>query len=155
MGTTYTTTTTWTQTNKGSGKNTVWEKMETVVATTLSNLSKTTTADLASTQPGTYTGGIKVSCATTFAPGVYIIDGGGVEISGQYAVVGSGVMFVLKNGAYIKINGGSNINLTAIQASELVSRGISQTNANALAGMLVFEDRNSTGTDRSKINGNA
>ena len=154
-GTTYTTTVVWTQTNNGSGSNTVWEKMETVVATTLSNISKTTTADLASVLPGTYAGGIKVSCATTFAPGVYVIDGGGVEISGQYAVVGSGVMFVLKNGAYIKINGGSNINLTAIQASELVSRGVSETNANALAGMLVFEDRTSTGTDRSKINGDS
>ncbi|AXU19650.1 hypothetical protein C7W88_12460 [Novosphingobium sp. THN1] len=154
-GTTYTTTVVWTQTNNGSGNNIVWEKMETVVATTLSNISKTTTADLASVLPGTYTGGIKVSCATTFAPGVYVIDGGGVEISGQYAVVGSGVMFVLKNGAYIKINGGSNINLTAIQASELVSRGVSETNANALAGMLVFEDRTSTGTDRSKINGDS
>ncbi|MBA4086687.1 MAG: hypothetical protein C0491_02650 [Novosphingobium sp.] len=154
-GTTYTTTVVWTQTNNGSGNNIVWEKMETVVATTLSNISKTTTADLASVLPGTYAGGIKVSCATTFAPGVYVIDGGGVEISGQYAVVGSGVMFVLKNGAYIKINGGSNINLTAIQASELVSRGVTETNANALAGMLVFEDRTSTGTDRSKINGDS
>lgn len=154
-GTTYAKTTVWTQTNNGSGNNIVWEKQETVVATTISNLSQTSTADLASVQPGTYTGGIKVSCATTFAPGVYVIDGGGVEISGQYAVVGSGVMFVLKNGAYIKVNGGSNINLTAIQASELVSRGISQTDANALAGMLVFEDRSSTGTDRSKINGDA
>lgn len=154
-GTTYTTTVVWTQTNNGSGNNIVWEKMETVVATTLSNISKTTTADLASVLPGTYAGGIKVSCATTFAPGVYVIDGGGVEISGQYAVVGSGVMFVLKNGAYIKINGGSNINLTAIQASELISRGVTETNANALAGMLVFEDRTSTGTDRSKINGDS
>lgn len=98
-GTTYQTTVAWTQTNNGSGNNIVWEKMETVVATTYSNISKTTTADLASVQPGTYTGGIKVSCATSFAPGVYIIDGGGVEISGQYSVVGSGVMFVLKNGA--------------------------------------------------------
>lgn len=154
-GTTYTTTVVWTQTNNGSGANIVWEKAETVVATTLSNVQQSTTADLASVQPGTYTGGIKVSCATTFAPGVYVIDGGGVEISGQYPVVGSGVMFVLKNGAYIKINGGSNINLTAIQASELVSRGVSQTDANSLAGMLVFEDRSSTGSDRSKINGNA
>ena len=154
-GVTYQTTTVWTQTNNGSGANTVWEKAETVVATTLSNLSKITSPDLATAAPGTYTGGIKVSCATTLSPGVYIIDGGGVEISGQYPVVGSGVMFVLKNGAYIKINGGSNINLTAIQASDLVSRGIASDVANALAGMLVFEDRSSTGTDRSKINGNA
>lgn len=154
-GTTYATTVTWTQTNQGSGNNIVWEKAETVVATTYSNVSKTTSPDLASALPGTYAGGIKVSCATTFAPGVYVIDGGGLEISGQYSVVGSGVMFVLKNGAYVKINGGSNINLTAIQASELASRGVPSATANALAGMLVFEDRSSSGSDRSRINGNS
>ncbi|MES2303167.1 MAG: hypothetical protein V4521_14010 [Pseudomonadota bacterium] len=125
------------------------------MATTYSNVTKNTSPDLASVLPGTYVGGIKVSCTTTFGTGVYVIDGGGLEIDGQYAVVGSGVMFVLKNGAYIKINGGSNINLTAIQSSDLVSRGLTATAANALAGMLVFEDRGSTGTDRSKINGNA
>lgn len=153
-GTVYTTTDTWTATNS-AGKNTVWEKKTTVVATTYSNVTKNTSPDLASVLPGTYVGGIKVSCTTTFGTGVYVIDGGGLEIDGQYAVVGSGVMFILKNGAYIKINGGSNINLTAIQSSDLVSRGLTATAANALAGMLVFEDRSSSGTDRSKINGNA
>jgi len=65
------------------------------------------------------------------------------------------VMFVLKNGADIKINGGSNINLTAIQASDLIARGVSATEANKLAGMLVFEDRSSSGSTGNKINGNA
>lgn len=153
-GTVYTTTTTWTQQNN-AGKNSVWEKAQTVVANTYSSISKTTSPDLASPQPGTYAGGITVSCATTFAPGIYVIDGGGVNISGQYNVVGSGVMFILKNGAYVKINGGSNVNLTAIQSSDLVNRGLTATQANALAGMLVFEDRSSTGSDRSIINGNA
>lgn len=151
----YTTTVVWTNANGANNSNTVWEKAETVTATTYSGTSKITTPDLASALPGTYTGGIKVSCTTTFAPGVYVIDGGGLEIDGQYSVVGSGVMFVLKNGAYLKINGGSNINLTAIQSSDLTNRGLSAADANALAGMLVFEDRSSSGTDRSRINGNA
>lgn len=153
-GVTYTTTDKWTATNS-AGTNTVWQKQTTVVATTISNVKQNTSPDLATVYPGTYTGGIKVSCTTTFNPGVYVIDGGGLEIDGQHAVVGSGVMFVLKNNAFLKINGGSNINLTAIQSSDLVSRGVNATDANALAGMLVFEDRASSGTDRSRINGNA
>lgn len=154
-GVVYTTTVVWTNANGATNSNAVWEKAETVTATTYSGTSKTTTPDLASAQPGTYTGGIKVSCTTTFAPGVYVLDGGGLEIDGQHTVVGSGVMFILKNGAYLKINGGSNINLTAIQSSDLASRGVSTADANALAGMLVFEDRASSGSDRSRINGNA
>ena len=64
-------------------------------------------------------------------------------------------MFVLKNGAYIKIRGGADINLTAIQASDLIARGIDPAVANDLAGMLVFEDRNSEGTSRNDFTGNA
>ena len=65
-------------------------------------------------------------------------------------------MFVLKNGASVKINGGSKINLTAIQAAELIPRGVPEAEANKLAGMLIFEDRNSPGTsNRNSINGNA
>lgn len=154
-GTVYTTTDVWKAVN-GSSSNTIWERARTTVATTYTDISSWTDPDLANTFPGTYTGGIKVGCQTTFAKGVYIIDGGGLEISGQYEVSGSGVMFVLKNGAYVKINGGSNVNLTAIQASDLIARGISEAEANKLAGMLVFEDRNSPGsTNKNNINGNA
>ncbi|MBB3861214.1 Flp pilus assembly protein TadG [Novosphingobium hassiacum] len=154
-GTTYTTTATWTQTNSGSGNNIVWEKKETVLATTYSNVSSTTSPDFASVLPGTYSGGIKVSCATSFAPGVYILTGGGLDIGSQYSVVGDGVMFVLKSGANVSINGGSSVNLTGIKASDLVTAGVSAANANALANMLVFEDRSSTADHRSLINGNA
>jgi len=62
---------------------------------------------------------------------------------------------VLKNGAYIKIRGGSDINLTAIQAADLIARGVPASQANDLAGMLVFEDRDSEGTSRNDINGNS
>jgi hypothetical protein len=36
-----------------------------------------------------------------------------------------------------------------------MSKGIPAEDANKLAGMLIFEDRNSPGTSRNKINGNA
>lgn len=152
-GVTTTTTVVWTAVN-GSKANTIWEKATTVTTTTTSGTTSTTTPDYAATLPGTYTN-IKVGCATTFATGVYIIDGGGLEIDGLYQVTGSSVMFVLKNGAYFKINGGSNINLTAMQASDLTARGVSQADANKLAGMLIFEDRNSVGTNKNRINGNS
>ncbi|MDP3907506.1 TadE/TadG family type IV pilus assembly protein [Novosphingobium sp.] len=149
-----TTTVVWTAVN-GSSSNTTWEKATTVTTTNYTNVTSTTTPDLATTVPGTYSGGIKVDCTTIFAPGVYVIDGGGLEISGQYEVTGAGVMFVLKNGAHLKINGGSKVSLTAIQASDLIARGIAEAEANKLAGMLVFEDRNSSGTNQNRLNGNA
>lgn len=155
-GVTTRTTVVWTHVGGNLGtKNATWERATTVTTTTQSGTNTVVQPDLATTLPGTYVGGIKVGCQTTFAPGVYILDGGGLEISGQHEVTGSGVMFVLKNGADIKINGGSNINLTAIQASDLIARGVSTSDANRLAGMLVFEDRSSAGSTGNRINGNA
>jgi hypothetical protein len=149
-----TTTVRWTNANNGNNGNTVWEKALTVKTTTYSGTNTVTEPDIGNVDPGTYTD-IKVACATTFKRGVYIIDGGGLEITGQYEVNGAGVMFVLKNGAYVKITGGSNINLTAIQASDLIARGVSEAEANKLAGMLIFESRDSSGTSKNVINGNS
>lgn len=148
-----TTSTGWTHVS-GSGNNRVWERRTTEITTTYSNLVTTGGTTGGSVVPGTYDD-IFVSCDTTFATGVYIIDGGGLDLTSQYEVTGNGVMFVLKNGAYIKIRGGSSISLTAIQASDLIARGVGTTEANQLAGMLVFEDRNSEGTSRNDINGNS
>lgn len=135
----------------GNGGNKVWERRTREINTTYANVVTTGGGDAGNVMPGTYSS-IQVSCNTTFAPGIYIIDGGGVDITAQYEVTGAGVMFVLKNGAYIKIRGGTNINLTAIQASDLIARGIP---ADQLAGMLVFEDRDSEGTSKNDINGNS
>lgn len=154
-GTVITTTVTWTKTNSGTGINTIWEKATTVTTTVNQDTHTVTEKDIGNVDPGTYAGGIKVACDTTFKKGVYIIDGGELEITGQYAVSAAGVMFVLKNGASVKITGGSNINLTAIQASDLIARGVSEADANKLAGMLIFEDRSSEGSNSSKISGNA
>jgi Flp pilus assembly protein TadG len=149
-----TTTTTWTKLS-GQNANTNWEKKVVVTDNTYTGIVTTTPPGTASVKPGTFVGGIRVSCDTVFTTGVYIIDGGGLDITGQYTVTGSNVMFVLKNGADIDIRGGANINLTAIQASDLIARGIPDSDANKLAGMLVFEDRNSQGSSKDNLNGNA
>ncbi|MFZ9396347.1 MAG: pilus assembly protein TadG-related protein [Erythrobacter sp.] len=150
-----TTTTTSTRTLlAGAGVDRIWEvetKAETIAYTDIQLKSGDSNAAL---QPGTYTD-LKISCPTTFSTGVYILDGGDLDISGQYEVTGSNVMFVLKNGAGFKINGGSNINLTAIQAADLIARGVPAEQANQLAGMLIFEARDSEGNSENMINGNA
>lgn len=152
-GTSTATSVSWTHVSD-SGNNKVWERRNTQITTTYSNVVTTGGTTAGSVLPGTYDS-IFVSCDTTFATGVYIIDGGGLDLTSQHEVTGNGVMFVLKNGAYIKIRGGSSMNLTAIQASDLIARGISTTEANKLAGMLVFEDRDSEGTGLNDINGNS
>lgn len=153
-GVTKTTTRTIVKTNNSTGANATWEMKTTVTTTTQSGTIATTTPDQATVLPGTYTD-IHVGCTTVFAPGVYVINGGGLKITGQHEVTGSGVMFVLKNGAWIDIAGGANINLTAITASQLIAKGVPESDANKLAGMLVFEDRNSPGSSKTKLNGNA
>ncbi|GGD51835.1 hypothetical protein GRI62_05835 [Erythrobacter arachoides] len=138
----------------GSGNNKKWEKVTTTTTTTYSNVVVTPGAQAGSVRPGTYTD-IQVRCNTSFAPGVYNIVGGGLKITGQYEVTGSAVMFVLYDGAYIDVAGGSDVNLTAMQASDLMAVGVAAEDANKLAGMLVFEDRDSQGSGKTKLNGNA
>ncbi|WP_340587646.1 TadE/TadG family type IV pilus assembly protein [Erythrobacter alti] len=138
----------------GNGNNRKWERKTETVYKTYSNITTTGGAQAGSVRPGTYSG-IHVGCNTAFAPGVYNIVGGGLKITGQHEVTGSGVMFVLYDGAWIDIAGGADINLTAMQASDLMSLGVGADEANRLAGMLVFEDRNSRGSGKTKMNGNA
>ena len=138
----------------GNGQNTIWEVATTVTTSVVSNVVVTTTSAGAQMQPGTYTS-FETRCNTTMAPGVYVIDGGMFTARAQDMLVGNGVMIVLKNGAGIHINGGADVNLTAMTASQLMDAGQSAAAASQLAGMLVFEDPDSPGTNRNTINGNA
>ena len=147
-----TTTTYWTPLN-GSKANTLWERKIVITDTTYTGVVTTTPPDTALLNPGTYSG-IHVQCNTQFNTGVYILDGGGLTITGQYTVTGSAVMFVLKNGAYIDVAGGSAVTLTAMQASDLIARGVSADDASKLAGMLVFEASDSS-SDKDRLNGNS
>ena len=138
----------------GNGNNKEYQKKVTTVHVTYADVDITEGQQAGDVVPGTYEN-IHVGCATNFAPGVYIIDGGGLKITGQYEVTGAGVMFVLKNGAWIDIAGGADVSLTAMLVSELMNVGLSAQEANDLSGMLVFEDRESEGSDKTKINGNS
>lgn len=114
----------------GKGINKVWEQLHTVTAKTYDNIVNTTSGST-DMQPGTYSD-FTLSCNTTLAGGVYVIDGGELNVNAQNSLTGSGVMFVLKNGAGIKINGNAstvmngvvylpNSNLTLLGTSRGVS----------------------------------
>jgi Flp pilus assembly protein TadG len=110
-----------------------------------------------SISPGTFCGGISVSTGSnvTFNQGLYVIDGGGIKITGG-TVSGSGVTFYLtgNNGSGsspatysgVTINGGA-VNFTSPCSSS----------GGSIAGMLFFQDRSiiATGSNGSTINGNA
>lgn len=111
----------------------------------------------ASLLPGTYNG-LVTSCTTTLASGIYVINGGSLDLTGNYNVTGLGVMFVLKNGASIKLGGsgnGNSLNLTPMTASDFIGTPYA-ANADKYAGMLVFEHRdNNPASPGHKLNGNS
>src|SRR5579872_7357275 len=70
----------------------------------------------------------------TLNPGVYIIDGGGLSVSGGATLTGTGVTIVLtssskSNYGNVSISGGSNINISA-------------PTSGATSGMAFYQDRN-------------
>ena len=110
-------------------------------------------------QPGTYKEtGLKVQCNSVFNKGIYVIEGGILDLTANFTVTGSNVMFVLRNGAQLRLGGMGNSNLltlTPMQAADFLPR-YSPTLANRYANMLIFEDRNSPPpTQDHIINGNS
>jgi Flp pilus assembly protein TadG len=141
----------------GSGSNRVYEQSVTTTTKTYTNvqtIATTTDGGAGTIPPGTYTD-LDLKCDVVFTGGVYILDGGTLEVHAQHSVIGAGVMFVLKNGAGIVINGGASVNLTAMTTSELIAHGVPAADADKLQGMLIFEDRDSSGNSGNIINGNA
>ncbi len=140
----------------GSGRDAIWEQITTTTSFTYSNI--VFTPPTGTQQPGTYSS-FDLSCDTTLAGGIYVIDGGVLKVNADYSLTGNGVMFVLKNGADIQINGGANINLSAMTVNELLAAAavpmITAETAEQLAGMLIFEHPDSEGSDKAKLNGNA
>jgi Flp pilus assembly protein TadG len=91
----------------------------------------------ANLQPGTYDDGFTVSCNTTLSPGVYVIDGGEVKLNGNNTLSGSGVVFVLKNGATIDLNGTSSVSLTGLNSTQQAGLGLADPR---YEGLLVYQD---------------
>ncbi len=93
--------------------------------------------------PGTYCSGIKISGGSTnvtFSPGTYIINGGGISISGGANVYGDGVTFYLTgtSSSYkgVSISGGSNSFLGA-------------PDTGTYAGILFYQDKTVTSSPSS------
>lgn len=109
-------------------------------------------------EPGIYNGGITVKCDTYFQPGIYFIDGGTLDLTHNATVTGFNVMFVLREGASLKLGGsGANgsVNLTPMVSADFVGTTY-ETDADKLANMLFIEDKGEeTSPVEHKINGNS
>ncbi len=96
--------------------------------------------------PGTYCGKIKVSANATleFDPGLYVLDGAGLDVSGQGTVTGSDVSFYLTQNSgvadAITISGGATVTLSA-------------DDGGPLPGILFYHDRDSTGNVTHRFTG--
>ena len=109
--------------------------------------------------PGRYTGGFDVSCKTVLAKGVYVIDGGTLDLTHNKGdITGTGVMFVLRNGATMKLGGSGNggaVNLSPMEAADFVGTD-NEAHKDLYAGMLVYEDDSQQTTPVAHhLNGNA
>ncbi len=85
--------------------------------------------------PGVYCGSIEAieDGVINFEPGLYVLDGAGLKVSGQGTVIGDGVTFHLTE------NSGTSDNIS-IQAGASVS--LKAASFGDLAGILFYQDRN-------------
>lgn len=137
----------------GSGPDKIYEQMIETLVTSYTNVTLTS-ASSGALLPGTYTD-FELSCDTTLAGGIYVINGGKLKLNGGNELRGTGVMFVLKNGAQVDINGGADVFLTPMTALELIAAGVNADDAARMEGMLIFEDPTSPGNTGSKLTGGA
>lgn len=111
-----------------------------------------------SVTPGRFTGGWDVKCPLTMSSGIYVIDGGVLDLtSNQGSVTGIGVMFVLRNGAQLRLGGsgkankdtgeieysdeeGASIQLSPLEAA-FFAGGANDAYKDQYAGLLIYEDR--------------
>ena len=111
----------------------------------------------AALQPGIYAG-ITISCPTTFAPGIYYIEAGMLDLTHNAPVVGTNVLFVLRGGAELRLSGMGNaaaVTLSPMEEAQFAGTPYA-ADADRLSRMLFIEDK--TGVDapvEHHINGNA
>jgi hypothetical protein len=95
---------------------------------TITNSKKTTL------QPGVYIGGINIggSANVVLSPGIYVLQGGGIQVSGQADLSGNGVLIYNTSGTSaagpINIDTDGDVNLSA-------------STSGAYQGVIIFQDR--------------
>ncbi|MXO59633.1 pilus assembly protein [Altererythrobacter salegens] len=108
--------------------------------------------------PGVYSG-MNMNCKIVMNPGIYVVNGGVLDMTDQKSnITGNGVMFVLKNGAQLKLGGSGNagsVNLTPMEAADFVGTP-NEPYKNLYGGMLIYEEKGSqTSAVSHAFNGNA
>ena len=83
-------------------------------------------------QPGHYCS-MNLKNTVNLNSGVYVIDGGTLNINANANVTGSGVTFYLVNGASVSMNGNSHVSLSA-------------PTSGTYSGFLIINDRSNTGS---------
>lgn len=108
-----------------------------------------TSGQIVTISEGVYCGGISVSGGARLFlnPGTYVLQGGGLTVSGMSTLTGAGVTFYNTSGAGypyapVALAGGATIQLSA-------------PTSGPLAGMLFFQDRSVVGGAASTLSGNA
>jgi Flp pilus assembly protein TadG len=98
----------------------------------------------AALQPGIYQSiSIQGGSTVTFAPGIYVLAGGGLNVGNGATVSGSGVMFYNTSATYNPVTGadGSGANTGQLNLNGGVSFNISGMTGGTFSGLLVFQDR--------------
>jgi hypothetical protein len=109
-------------------------------------INKSISATTATLSPDTYCGGITISggANVTFSAGDYILNGGGLNVSGSSTVTGVGVFFYNTSSGYafapITISGAAGITLTA-------------PTSGTYEGILFFQDRSISSSAASTLSG--
>jgi hypothetical protein len=119
---------------------------------------KKATSTAITVEPGVYSSMV-MNCKIIMSPGIYYVDGGVLDMSDQKTdITGNGVMFVLRNGAQLKLGGSCNAgkaDLTPMEAADFVGTA-NEPYKNLYAGMLIYEEKGSqTSTVSHVFNGNA
>ncbi len=115
-------------------------------ATTPYNITSTPALPIS---PGVYCGGITVSGGTlTFSSGVYILNGGGLSVSGAGGLSGANVMFFLTG---LGVQSGKQKPM-ALSGNSAVS--LTAPNSGPYQGVLFFQDPSATYTGQNTLSGN-
>lgn len=81
--------------------------------------------------PGRYCGGLDIKSSVNFAPGIYVISGGNLNIGANARVTGTGVTFYFSGNSSVSVSANSSADLKA-------------PNSGTYSGILFFGDRNAS-----------
>lgn len=107
-------------------------------------------------QPGVYCGGMRVgstgSATFTFAPGVYVIGGGGLWLNSQARITGTGVTIYNTSGARSG-KAGCTAAFGGITIDGQASVTFNAPTSGNLRGIVIMQDRSITSTLETKVVG--